>query len=318
MNLKLNVVKIDFTEKYNMLLGELKNIKKKEKILLFAHNDADGITSAFIIAKIFEKLGFKYKVNFDVQIVDNNFRYEITKERNRKIYSQYDYFFFVDYSLNNYDVFMGKPVFVIDHHKQFGKRPKILINPAITQENPEKLPSASAVCYDFYRFCFGHDDLVKDVAFLGALGDLMLFASLPYLDISPEDNKYFINYLVQRIYNNAVKLFSLNSNITKKQIFEYLYFNLKENILPLILIPKEWVDTKRKIEKRFIKRLKKIIENTQKYKDIVFIFADYKDNGYYDDIKNTIHGLYRESIFLFKRLPNNLGYSISARSKKII
>ena len=316
----IDVEKVDFSAKYDLLIKELRNIPKNKKILLFGHNDADGITAAFVIAKLFEKLGFKYKEDYDVWIVDNKMRNDIDSDSKKRAFKHYDYFFFVDYSLPNYNVFEGKPVFVIDHHKQFGNMPKILINPAITKYNPKKLPSASAVCYDFYNYVFGENDVVKKIAFLGSLGDLMLFASLPYLNISAEDPAYFINFIVHGVYREIEKIFDIMPENGKEEIFDYMFYNLDNDILPLIVLTeKSWIKkichTKQKLPNILDKVFNKVEEFNNK--DLVFAEVSSKYNDFFTDIKMIFGVLYPKTFFIFKKLPENRGFVVSARSQEL-
>jgi nanoRNase/pAp phosphatase (c-di-AMP/oligoRNAs hydrolase) len=309
---------IDFSNEFQKIKKILEDIPKKSKILILSHLDPDGITSAYVFAKILDNYKLKYKKNYSIWLVENSFRQKAQENENTKRnMKKYDAIFTLDFSLNDYSDFNDKITCVIDHHK-LKTNANIEINPAFNVTQSE-LPSASAVVYALYDYLFGEDSVVKKLAFIGAINDLMAFASLPYLKIDVEDSDYFINKQILDIYYSYNTLFYLIEEHMEKEILEYLLKNVKDNLEPLLNIPEDWekVLLQRMHDERKITRtiLKRVVEYPEK--KIIMLDVGSEADKYFQKIKVTLNSLKSENVsFIFKKLPNNLGYRVSGRAQK--
>jgi single-stranded DNA-specific DHH superfamily exonuclease len=183
---------------------------------------------------------------------------------------------------------------VIDHHPIIGK-PKIIINPTNTIPSKD-VPSASALVYALYRHMFDDNETIRKIAFLGALGDLMLIKSLPYLGIDIDNSEYFLNQIPQTIFNHMFNIFNL-TNIdprNSKIIYEYMINNVNDSILPMILYPEEFEIQIQKLYKNQRKTLKSIINTAEHVEDKEIIFVQFKrkQNIYFDMLRVTLNAIY--------------------------
>jgi len=144
----------------------LKAIVKEKKVKIFSHYDADGLTSASILLKMF----LRANVNFEVKILK-----QLTSRIVEKIkFTDEDVLIFSDLGSGQIDLlkkFMEKTqVFILDHHE-----PILLQHPNLFHLNPllfnEEEISASIISYLFAKsFSIQNTDLI-DLAIVGALGD---------------------------------------------------------------------------------------------------------------------------------------------------
>jgi len=311
----------ELTEKFNAVTNVLKKIPKGKKIIIIAHLDTDGITSAFVFSRILERLGFEYNKEFRTWFVESAFR-EKLKTNNDCVNNimRNEYIFFLDFAPASYDLFKDKTVCTIDHHKITGEHTLFEINPSGTEKT---LPSASALVYALYKQMFGDNPVIKKIAFLGALGDLMIYDSLPYLETTTQDSDFFINNLVQGIYYNMLDIFKIMSEDVKHAttIYEYMLSSLTDSIEPVIILPDDWTKIIANNYKGENKALKMILRKIEviKEKDLVWLETDSKINPYFTNIKTTLNALYpHETLIILKKLPNKIGYNVSCRSQKKI
>lgn len=287
--------------------------------MIIAHSDADGITSAFVFSRILERLGFEYKKNYRTWLAENAFR-NIIKENNSLLENlrKNNYIFFLDYSLEDYSSLSDKYVCTIDHHRTGGK-PNILVNPA-EQLKPDELPSASALVYALYKHMFDSDEIVKKIAFLGALGDLMVYNSLPYLGTDEKDPDLFVQKLPQSTYYHMMTIFNLKNADPKNDstIYEYLRENIIDSVVPLLVLPEEFMSQIDKIHKKERTAIKKALNKIEKFDDkkIVFLETGRDLFPHYERLKGTLHALFPNyTVFMFGKLENNMGYRASGRSQ---
>jgi len=312
---------IDFSKEFAEIKTVLENIKKGEQALIIAHSDADGITSAYVLSRILEKYGLEYRKDYNTWLAENATRSFIKEdEKTRNLINKNQYVFFVDYSLEDYSFIKGVSC-TIDHHKIESKA-KIQINPA-GQVESLKVPSASALVYALYDYLFGEDELVKKIAFIGALGDLMVFNSLPYLKTNENDEDFFVQRLPQITYYQMSNIFNLK-NVDKKNdtvIYEYMLESLKGSVMPLLFLPNEFKSKIEKVKKAEVVAIKKALDRVVKYEEqkIVILETNKALEPYFERLKSVMHALFpRYSTFTITKLPNKLGYRFSARSQKNI
>ena len=91
--------------------------KNPQKTLIICHSDADGVTSAVIVAKILDNFGLKYKKDYKILICGNEIRREDLLETNpiMQEINKAKIIIYLDY-MSKHAKGNGKKVFVIDHH----------------------------------------------------------------------------------------------------------------------------------------------------------------------------------------------------------
>ena len=163
--------------------------RKRLRVLNFSHNDSDGITSAFIIRRIFERyLGaevvtkmpqhFKLWEEALVEALNEEGKFDLLVISDKGTFEVYD------------DLLKHiKPILIIDHHQLDGTPKKCtLFNPTI--ETSEYASAASLLCH-VLSSKLGFADIYDDfAALLGCRGD---FAFDPVEGTSAEFARPFID-----------------------------------------------------------------------------------------------------------------------------
>lgn len=139
------------------------NFNPESEVCIIAHHDTDGICSAAILEKAFERKNISYNT-INVQQIDPIFISNISE--------QHSNFIFADIGSSTMDlinVLEDKNIVVLDHHRpNVENKPNIIhLNPHIYGLDEEKLISGSGVTYFFAQ---GMDRENKDSAFLAVLG----------------------------------------------------------------------------------------------------------------------------------------------------
>lgn len=126
----------------------IKNLEKKVKII--SHNDADGICSAAILARVLKERGVAYDYEFTEVPIEH-----ISKQNTM---------IFTDITLESAIKFLSEKTLIIDHH-QFKERPNIpFYNPREVDEN-SYIPAS----YLVYEVC-SEIEKIKDLEWLAAIG----------------------------------------------------------------------------------------------------------------------------------------------------
>lgn len=141
-------------------------IRKADSIHLISHLDADGISSAAIIAKTLERLGKSFYVTIVKQL-----REKVINE----LEGDYDLFIFTDLGTGQLDLIkdLNKPTIVLDHHELKGHE----IPDFVTHINPrehgleEGKASASTVTYLVSKTISDNNIDLSTLALVGAIGD---------------------------------------------------------------------------------------------------------------------------------------------------
>ncbi|MCS7184973.1 MAG: DHH family phosphoesterase [bacterium] len=148
------------------IVDALKNIKNKN-VLIFCHDDPDGICSAIILTKLVKEVGGK-----PFFLTSQYFEYEPEKVINFKKNIYIDVLIVVDKgTIKEYDKYLDivNEVIVIDHHIPIGIPEKvILFNPSIPNH---QISAASGLCYYLKKQVTSVDDLDKFEALIGLKSD---------------------------------------------------------------------------------------------------------------------------------------------------
>jgi RecJ-like exonuclease len=160
-----------FKEDIQKVVEEFKKIPKSEVIRVVSHFDADGISSASLIVKLLNNDDRKYSLS-----IIPNIKKEIVEEFARE---SYKYFIFCDIGsgvLSQIEqMFDGKKVFILDHHKP----EKLDSKDNIFFVNPHKFGidggvevSGSGVVYLFCKAVDKNMEEFAHIALIGAIGDM--------------------------------------------------------------------------------------------------------------------------------------------------
>ncbi|RLE38735.1 hypothetical protein DRJ17_02975 [Candidatus Woesearchaeota archaeon] len=158
-----------FIERINELAKEFKKIDKNENIRIVSHLDADGISAAALLIKLFDFEKIRFTLNI-IEQLDKRLINEIKKEK-------FNVIFFTDLGSGNLDLIQeglaGKKVFVIDHHEISGRDDGLLhVNPHLFGLDGNKSISGAGVVYFFAKAV---NEKIKDfahIAVIGAIGDV--------------------------------------------------------------------------------------------------------------------------------------------------
>ena len=159
----------------NLILEEIKKIAeifkkiiRKKHVRIYTQYDADGITSASIIAKVLIREG----CNFELRVL-KQLNSKTVKEVN---FSENDFLIFLDMGSGQInllkDAIEKTNVLIIDHHEPIKyEHPNLLhINPLLFGEDSEKY-STSLLSFIFSKFVDPKNIDQIDLAIVGAVGD---------------------------------------------------------------------------------------------------------------------------------------------------
>ena len=149
---------------------DFKQIDRTNTIKLISNLDADGISAASIMVRVFKRLNLAYSTTILHQLKEENAK-ELAEE-------DYKHYVFCDLGsgqlrfLNKY--FKDKNVFVLDHHEIQGTADKniIHINPHLFGFDGSSEISAAGVCFFFARAIDKKNEDLAHLALIGAIGDV--------------------------------------------------------------------------------------------------------------------------------------------------
>ncbi|MBC8435168.1 DHH family phosphoesterase [archaeon] len=147
----------------NKITDEFLTLSENKPIRLISHHDTDGITSAAILTKTFQRLERKFSVRI-IKGIDE----EIIEEEMRR--NENEIIVFSDLGSGNLHHFQNlkNPIFILDHHEidktQLNDKIKI-INPHLVEGSDDIC--GAAVCYLFSKKISPKN---KDLAKLGIIG----------------------------------------------------------------------------------------------------------------------------------------------------
>lgn len=169
----------DFKRSCREIAEEFRQINKQENIRVISHLDADGISSAALIAKALNRENRPYSITILQQIkAEDVKRFSAEDEKN---------FVFTDLGSNQISQFLnyfnGKRVFILDHHEpekskntldsELLKTKNIYhLNPHLFSINGSTQISGSGVAYYFVKELNKENEDLAHIALIGALGDI--------------------------------------------------------------------------------------------------------------------------------------------------
>jgi len=318
--MKGSSLKVDFSQKFELVKSFLQNIKGKT--ILVVHYDGDGLTSAIIFARILEKYNQEYKKDFFCIVVRDSYRskYE-NSEETKKYLVGFDNIILLDYCFNSYADLEHKNIFVFDHHKSGQRDKPYIINPG-WDVSAEELPSASAIIYDFYHYLFGQDKLLKLIAFIGASSDFMIYGSLPYLHTTTKDLDLFMSNsvlpkpIVFDICQNLQSIYEQNG--LELNLFEHLLENTKTNLNGFFIFSPEHQKIIVKTKKEELKNIKNILENAEidDTKKLIIVNLSPEQKALKKFVQNILEIMYSEYTKM-TYIKREKMFSCSIRSPKI-
>jgi len=137
---------------------------KNKEIQVISHNDTDGITSAAIIAKTFERLG----KTFSLKIVKG------LEEENILSLPQNKVILFLDLGSNSFDYIkkLKTEVFILDHHEIISEIPDnvTIVNPCLLKQEEV---SGAGIAYLFSKELDSENSDLAHLAVIGMVGDML-------------------------------------------------------------------------------------------------------------------------------------------------
>ncbi len=142
----------------------LNTLSKTKPIKVISHFDADGITSAAIIARALQR----WKKKFSLQIVKN------LEEAFIQGLPENEILLFVDLASGSLNYLKDKKteIFILDHHEIVQEIPSnvTMINPILSKEEPI---SGAGICYLFAKAISQQNKDLANLAVIGMVGDLL-------------------------------------------------------------------------------------------------------------------------------------------------
>ncbi|MBT6689931.1 DHH family phosphoesterase [archaeon] len=148
---------------------EFLQFAKDKPIRIISHHDTDGITSAAILAKTFQRLDKKFSIRIVKGLEDSNIKEEIARQPNEVI-------IFSDLASSNLDHFkdLEHPVFILDHHEidknKVNSKTKI-INHHLYPNSEDNTITGAGICYLFAKAISPENQDLASLAIIGLIGD---------------------------------------------------------------------------------------------------------------------------------------------------
>lgn len=207
-----------------MVLRIIKAIKNDEKIVIFADNDFDGISSAAILYKIL----IKFTDNVEIKYVERS-RGHGSALVIDQIEDDTDLYIAVDSSSNDVEalkvlVNRGIDCLVIDHHSVDVENPYcVLVNPQqMDCKYPNKNASGGLLVY---KVCQVLDDYM-DTRFSLELSDLPGFALMAdMMSMMEMENRFFAKVSLKGLRHEGLRMLfeAMNSDIKNLTSTDFLY-----------------------------------------------------------------------------------------------
>ena len=154
------------------MLDSIKNTVKKflektssKEVYIISHFDTDGITSAAIIVRAFQRLGIKFQLKI-VRNLEESFFKEIPENK---------LILFLDLASNSFHYLkkLKTEIFILDHHEIISEIPDnvTIINPHLYKEYEEI--SSAAICYLFAKELDEKNSDLAYLAIVGMVGDML-------------------------------------------------------------------------------------------------------------------------------------------------
>lgn len=156
----------------NLAKNAADKIRKHNFVRVVSHNDADGLTSAGIMAQALLRAGISFQLSIAGKLDE-----AVIEEVNRSI-SQRDLVIFCDMGSGHSEL-IGKvvaDVVILDHHQPVGQSPaKAVVNAHMVGIDGATDISASGTCYLVARELGAGNIDLAGLAIAGAVGDRQLF-----------------------------------------------------------------------------------------------------------------------------------------------
>ena len=156
----------------NLAKNAAEKIRKHRFVRIVSHNDADGLTSAGIMAQALLRAGIRFQLSIAGRLDET-----VIEDVNRSI-SQGELVIFCDMGSGQPEL-IGKvaaDVVVLDHHKPVGQSPaKAVVNAHMVGIDGATDISASGTCYLVARELAAENVDLAGLAIAGAVGDRQLF-----------------------------------------------------------------------------------------------------------------------------------------------
>lgn len=156
----------------NLAKNAADKIRKHKFVRVVSHNDADGLTSAGIMAQALMRAGIPFQISIAGKLDE-----AVIEDVNRSI-SQRDLVIFCDMG-SGHSQLIGKvaaDVVILDHHQPVGQSPaKVVVNAHLVGIDGATDISASGTCYLVARELGAGNIDLAGLAIAGAVGDRQLF-----------------------------------------------------------------------------------------------------------------------------------------------
>ena len=156
----------------NLAKNAAEKIQKYDFVRIVSHNDADGLTSAGIIAQALIRAGICFQLSIAVRLDE-----AVIEEVNRST-SQGELVIFCDMGSGQPELIskVAADVIVLDHHQPIGQSPaKAVVNAHMVGIDGSTDISASGTCYLVAREMDPNNHDLAGLAIAGAVGDKQLF-----------------------------------------------------------------------------------------------------------------------------------------------
>jgi len=159
-----------FIEEVNRVAKIIKPMVKEKRIKIASHFDADGLSSAAIVARLMLRLGVNFQLSVHKQLTD-----DAVEELKENIAAD-DLLILTDFGSGQLkklkSILDTTYVLILDHHEPLrSEHPNLFhLNPLLFGE--EEI-SASMVCYLFAKAMDASNSDLVDLAILGAVGDML-------------------------------------------------------------------------------------------------------------------------------------------------
>lgn len=156
----------------NLAKNAAEKIRKYRFVRIVSHNDADGLTSAGIMAQALLRAGIRFQLSIAGRLDET-----VIEEVNRSI-SQGELVIFCDMGSGQPELIdkVAADVVVLDHHKPVGQSPaKAVVNAHMVGIDGATDISASGTCYLVARELAAENVDLAGLAIAGAVGDRQLF-----------------------------------------------------------------------------------------------------------------------------------------------
>jgi len=156
----------------NLAKNAADKIRKHNFVRVVSHNDADGLTSAGIMAQALLRAGIPFQLSIAAKLDE-----AVVEDVNRSI-SPRDLVIFCDMGSGHSELLgtVAADVVVLDHHQPVGKSPaKAVVNAHMVGIDGATDISASGTCYLVARELGAGNVDLAGLAIAGAVGDRQLF-----------------------------------------------------------------------------------------------------------------------------------------------